>query len=402
MKIIHLEDYFHPDAGYQVNILAKYMVKQGHDVTVVTAEMDKIPESLTSFFGKENIEQSDAVYMRNTGVNIIRIPITRFISGRAFFSNELEKTIKRLHPDILYVHGNDTLTGMKYISKLGKLDFPIISDSHMLQMASQNPLSKVFKLFYRTFITPQIVKHQITVIRTQDDDYVNKYLGIPLELCPLISVGSDTLLFHPDRSVRESFRKIHNIDPNDFVVVYAGKLDESKGGLLLAETFREKIEGKKSLILLVIGNTVGEYGERVEQLFSKSENRIVRFPTQKYIDLAQFYQSANLAVFPKQCSLSFYDAQACGLPVVSEDNNVNIDRLKVNNGFTFKSGDIDDFKARITQLINIEEKEYKQISENAQKYVRESYDYETIAHKYTDILINEYKRFNKRRLKSDN
>lgn len=398
MNIIHLEDYFHPDAGYQVNILAKYMVKQGHKVTIVTAELDKIPESLTSFFGKENIQQRDELYTKNTGVIIIRLPINGFISGRAIFTKELDKTIKHLNPDILYVHGNDTLTGIRYISKLGKLDFPLISDSHMLQMASQNPFNKVFKLFYKIFITPKIIKNQLTIIRTQDDDYVKKYLGIPLSQCPWISVGSDTLLFHPDKTVKESFRRIYKIDPNDFVVVYAGKLDESKGGLLLAETFLKKIEGKKKLVLLVVGNSDGKYGKQVEQLFAKSENRIIRFPTQKYIDLAKFYQSADLALFPRQCSLSFYDAQACGLPVISENNNINTERMQMNNGFTFKSGDSDDFKDKILRMINTEEKEYKQMRENALKFVQKNYNYEMIAQRYTDTLINERNRFKKNKL----
>ena len=50
MNIIHVEDFFHSDAGYQVNILAKHMVQQGHDVTVITAEMKKIPISFIQFF----------------------------------------------------------------------------------------------------------------------------------------------------------------------------------------------------------------------------------------------------------------------------------------------------------------------------------------------------------------
>lgn len=52
MRIVHIEDFFHPNAGYQINILPKYMVKQGHSVTIVTSEMEKIPEGLTVFLEK--------------------------------------------------------------------------------------------------------------------------------------------------------------------------------------------------------------------------------------------------------------------------------------------------------------------------------------------------------------
>jgi len=397
MKIIHLEDFFHPDAGYQINILPKFMAEAGHDVSIVTSEMHKIPNTLTSFFGKENIEERDAIFRANTGVDVIRLPIKRYISGRAFFSNELEKVMEQIAPEILFVHGNDTLTGVKYAFKLGRLPFPIVFDSHMLQMASKNPFNKLFKLFYRNFITPRIIRHQIPVIRTQDDDYVQKYLGIPLRLCPWISVGSDTLLFHPDKEARESFREKHNLGPQDFVIIYAGKLDESKGGLVLAETLKEKIRSSKNIVFIVVGNTIGEYGKKVEESFLESENRILRFPTQKYVDLAKFYQAADLCVFPKECSLSFYDAQACGLPVIAEDNNINIDRLSHNNGFVYKTDDISDFKSKIIQIADMTQDEYDAISSNAYNFVKENYDYEYIAEAYTEILNDEYKRFHERR-----
>jgi len=61
--------------------------------------------------------------------------------------------------------------------------------------------------------------------------------------------------------------------------------------------------------VLVVGNSPdSEYGNLVEDTFRRSENRVIRFPTQKYTELPRFYQVADLAVFPKQCSLSFYDA----------------------------------------------------------------------------------------------
>jgi hypothetical protein len=46
MKIVHIEDFLHPDAGYQLNSLAPLQRAQGHDVTIVTGELDKIPEDL--------------------------------------------------------------------------------------------------------------------------------------------------------------------------------------------------------------------------------------------------------------------------------------------------------------------------------------------------------------------
>lgn len=396
MKIVCIIDFFHPNAGYQLNVLSKYFVKFGYECYIITGKIDKIDESLTSFFGKDDLKFYDKEFEKNTGVKIIRLPLLAFISGRAIFDKKLFKTIKNLRPDILYVHDVDTFVGIQYVLSVKKYDFPIIFNSTMLEMASVNPFAKQFRWFYKNFITPKIIKNNLKVIRIQDDPYLEKCLGIPLNQCPFISVGSDTMLFHPDYDVKLKFRKEYELNDDDFVVVYTGKLTESKGAKLLADVFSRKFENtkKKNVVLLVVGNTVGEYGKEIESIFERSENRIIRFPTQKYMDLAKYYQVADLSVFPKECSLSFYDAQACGLPVLSEDNNVNIDRLKYNNGYNFKKGNINDFRQKVIDFLEMEQEKYYEMSNNAYNFVLENYNYEKIAKQYLDILIEEknYKR----------
>lgn len=397
MKIVHIEDFFHPNAGYQINIIPKYMVNEGHEVYIITSELEKIPDGLTNFFGKDNIIEDDRRYTKETGVNIIRIPIKRYISGRVIFTDRIFKVVNEINADILYIHGNDTWTGMKFLMKYKKIKCPIIMDSHMLEMASTNPFNKVFRYIYRKTITPIIIKNNIKVIRTQNDNYVQKCLGIPIEQSPWISVGSDTLLFNKNSNIRKRFREENNIDNDDFVIVYTGKLDEAKGGKFLAEGILEKFKSiiYKNIVILIVGNSTGEYGNEVDEILNKSENRIIRYKTQKYIDLAKFYQIADLCVFPKQCSLSFYDAQACGLPVLSEDNNINIDRLKYNNGFNFRANDLEDFRNSINKCINMGKEEYKKISENSLAYVCNNYNYKSISAKYLELICEEVNSYGK-------
>ena len=235
-------------------------------------------------------------------------------------------------------------------------------------------------------MTPIIEKHQIPVIRVQDDDYVEHYLGIPLRQCPWISFGSDTMLFHPDNEKREDFRRKYNIGNNSFVVLYTGKMDEAKGGKLLAEAFRKKFATDKDIVLVVVGSTSGEYGAEVDTIFDNSENRIIRFPTQKYRDLAYYYCAADLSVFARQCSLSFYDAQACGLPVLSEDNNINVDRCSHNNGWNFSAGSVESFRHQLEEIFNMPEEEFRVFSKNASRFIAEQYDYEDKAREYEAVF----------------
>ena len=386
MKIVNIEDFFHPDAGYQLNILAKYMSKFGHDVTIITAETEKIPDYLKGFFDCTDIERKDKEYSQKYNVNICRIPLKRFVSGRAQFSSSIFDVIRNISPDVVFIHGNNTLIAMQYLLKRERFPYPIVMDCHMLEMASRNRFKKVFEMGYKKVFAPIIIKDKIPVIRTQDDKYVQKCLGVPLEQSPWISVGSDTILFHRDEENRGKFR-IHHEIPNDaFVILYAGKLDETKGGMLLAEALRKRFNTQRQVVGVIVGKTIGEYGEKVETLFSGSENRIVRLPTQKYENLAAIYQACDVAVFPRQCSLSFYDVQACGLPVVFEDNQINIDRAKHNNAYTFKAGDTNDLIRRIQEIIDMPIEEYAQVSKNAELFVRDEYNYEDIAAQYMMVI----------------
>ncbi len=393
MVIVNIEDFFIPDAGYQINILSKYFVSFGHKVYIVTAEIDGFKDGVSSFFGTENIKERDAEFTRRTGVEVIRVKpvVNKFVSGRIIFGKNLFKTVASLGPDVVFVHGNDTLTGIQYIMKRNK-GYGLVTDSHMLKMASSNKFSVYFQKFYRTVVTPQIIKKKIPVIRTQNDDYVQSGLGIPLEMAPWISYGTDIALFHPDENVKRAFRDEHGIPQDDFVFVFTGKLIESKGGKLLAEAFLKKFDTSKGVTLIVVGSSSDQYSKEVEEIFEKSENRIVRFPTQKYFDLAKFYQAADACVFAKQCSLSFYDAQACGLPIISENNNINLDRNSHGNGFCFVEGNVDDFRAKIQKMVELTPEEYAKMKDNSIRFIIENYSYEKKAQEYMDVLLGEYKR----------
>jgi glycosyltransferase involved in cell wall biosynthesis len=388
MKIVHVEDFIHPDAGYQVNLLSRLQQAEGHDVTIVTAELAKVPSFLTTFFGKENITQKDLAFERETGVRILRVQLLGFYSGRAIFHPRLFKTVAALKPEVVFVHGEDTLTGILFILFSRWMNYPIVLDCHMLEMASVNRFKEYFRIFYRNFITPIILRENIPLIRVVDSDYVQKCLGIPLTHTELLSFGTDTSYFCPNSEVRKYTRAKYGFKEEDFLVLYAGKLDEAKGGIFLAEALRQKMKSisHRSIDFLIIGNSDGEYGAEVERVFLSSENKIVRLPTQRYYDLAQFYQAADLAVFPRQCSMSFFEAQSCGLPVLFEENEINNQRSAFDNAFTFEPESLVDFRRKLVWLASIGFEDYAKLIINSRNYILKNYDYLPISRMFTDIL----------------
>lgn len=376
MKIAAICDYVHPEAGYSINIYCKYWRRFGHEVYLLTSEMAKMPDSLTGFFGTDGIKEKDQAFYEKYGVRILRLPIITYKSGRSVYTREIFRRLKELDPDVIFVNGNDSLIGVQLTLKYTGMKAGLVMDSHMLAMASRNRLNRLFHGWYRRFVTPVILKNEIPVIRAQDDPYVEQELGIPLDKSPWISFGSDLLLFHPDAEARCRFRKEHEIAEDARVILYAGKLDPSKGGDLLARALSEKLDTTREAVFVIVGTTTGESGAETEKLFSASANRILRFPTQKYEELALFYQAADIAVYPKQCSLSFYDVQACGLPVIFEDNPVNVGRADHHNAQTYRTGSIEDLRDKIIRFVEMGDAELEEYRTSARTYIEKYYNYE--------------------------
>jgi glycosyltransferase involved in cell wall biosynthesis len=385
MKIALFEDFFHPKAGYNINILSKYLSRAGHEIFIFTSEINKSPKRLINFFDVSNIEEKDFEFSHRHNVTIIRLKTLFFYSGRSIIRLKYLETIKKFSPDLLFISGNDTYVGILLTLLYPKLGIPLLFNSSMVEMASENRFSKIFRLFYKKFITPLIIKHNILTIRTQDDPYVMKFLGIPSELAPFIPYGIDLELFKPTDN-NNAIREELGIPNNAFVIIYAGKLDESKGFSILFESLMFPFKDRRNLYFLIIGDSDKIISAKLNDLTISSSNNIIHFPTQHYERLSNFYAMSDLAIFPKQISLSFFNAQGCGLPVIAEKNNVNIDRLSHGNGLVFESGNAYDLIQKMKYIIDLDDKEYSRLSENAIKYVVENFDYNKLVLLYVDVF----------------
>lgn len=394
MKILHIDETFHPNFGYQCTPLAKFQQKAGHEVYIIAPEAKYIYPVYHSFgeYG-ENLDADDAVYSNATGVKIYRVAGKGRIAGRLIYNGrDLFKTIEQINPDVMLVHCVETLTAIRVMRKY-KNRYPMVFDSHMLSMASKNKFVKIYEKFYKMIVARLIKKRKYNVIKTQNDDYVTSHLGIPQEQAPFISFGTDTLLFCPDEAVRKKFIEENDLSPNAFIITSTGKLTESKGGKLFAEAVKEKFNSDREVAVVVVANFDGEYEKEVREILDKSENKIFYFPVQKYLELAKFYQIADVTVFPKQCSMSFYDAQGCGSPVVSEDNSVNLARNSHGNGYCFKSGSVEDLRHQLEKIMNLSPLDYKAVQSAAIEFIHANYDYSDIAGEYTEVLKDSYTQF---------
>ena len=390
MRIVHIEDFFFPKAGYQINLLTRIQAEAGHEVIIITSEMKKLPSNHLIFFGSANTEADDQSFSERTSVRVCRMPLLGFYSGRAIYCPGIFRFIDSLSPDALYVHGVDTLIGMQSILRSSRMRYPLVMDSHMVEFASVNPLSGRFRKLYRRFITPSILRNGIPIIRVADVDYLEKCLGIPLVRTKYLPLGTDIDNMKMERETGKNLRAEYGIPEDTFLVIYAGKLDLEKGGQFLADAIKDefRLVGGREITLMVIGNVAGEYGVQVERTMAASKNRVIRVPTQDYSEISKFYKAADLAIYPKQCSMSFFDVQACEVPVVLEDNHLNRSRISTGTGFTFRAGDIEDFRRKIADCSAMGRQELATIGWKARENVVANYNFKKIALEITDIVAD--------------
>ncbi len=397
MKIVHVEDNFLPTSGYQLNFLAKWNVKHGHEVAIVVS--DSLVPWTGVGFTSNSLEKMDREYELQHGVKIIRVHSRRRISGREVLERQLFQIVNDEKPHVVMVHGFDTLTGLRFIWKLGKLNYPIISDSHMYPVASVNKFAKFFRTYVRKFITPKIKRFslKIAAVSPATKQFMMESYRVPSELVPVIPFGTDTDLFKPDASQRSLTRTELGISEDAFVLIYTGKIAEDKEVLLLAEAFanicKQKTSGNPFLIL--VGSGIGSYYEKVIHTL-ESVNEYVRYvPTQEVWNLPKFYQAADLAIWPGACSLSFFDAQACGLPVIAENIAGNDERLSHNNGWLFKSDSVNDLEDKINEAIELSSEELKQKGYRGMEIAVENQSYDRISSEFEKLMIQEIERFRK-------
>lgn len=398
MRILHVEDNFSPLFGYQINFLSKWNSINGHQVIILTTDSMKY-WSDNGFISNEdmrNVAALDRQFELNTGVKVVRMKSMGRFSGREIMPLHLESTVKELNPDCIFAHGCDSLTGMRLIMGAERFNCPIITDNHMAEVASQNRYSKAFRRFYSAFVTPRIIRNRIPVIALGEDikKRCNEEYRIPLELLSVVSWGVDTEMFRPDLVTRGVMRNQHNISEADFVCIYTGKLIKEKKVRLLVDAFSKKFSSNRNAVLLLVGSGEGKYYEDLMTLIEKSENRVIRICTQPVSSLAKYYQMSDIACWPGACSLSFFDAQACGLPVIAE--NIDANRFRINyendNGIIFESDNISSLRAAIEELFSASRERIFEMSRKAQDFVTHRYSYEIISQKIERIIQNEITR----------
>jgi glycosyltransferase involved in cell wall biosynthesis len=94
--------------------------------------------------------------------------------------------------------------------------------------------------------------------------------------------------------------------------------------------------------------------------------------------------------------MSFFQVQACGLPVLFEENEINNIRVSDGNAFTFPPGSIDSFREKVIWLASQPRSTLTSYSTKSREYALQGFDFVAIAKQYSEVLSVTVEKWNQR------
>lgn len=317
MKILHIclcgpvSDGF----SYQENLLTKYQVKMGLDVSFITS---KWVWNSSGTFEKT----TKSTYVNEDGVKMIRLDIQHdkpLVYRFRKFPN-LYKTIENEKPDIMFIHGLAFLD-MVIIKKYACAhpEVTIYADNHSdltnsgTNWLSKNILHKIIWKHYVQMIEPYIKKfYGVLPVRV---DFLKDIYNLPAEKCELLVMGGDdelvTLAANPE--CKKAIREKYGLAEDDFVIMTGGKIDAFKTQTFLLMEAVQKIDNPK-LKLVVFGSVAPELKDRMNSLADGKKVQYIGWVQAK--DSYDYFAAADLVAFPGRHSVFWEQVAAQGIPMI--------------------------------------------------------------------------------------
>lgn len=357
MKIVHVEDYFDPTAGYQINELL-YAGKDLKDEVYLVTSTDMTP------FHKKIDVSLDRKFERLTGVKIYRLKPILKISTRLLLKN-FRKTIKQIDPDAVFMHGIGDFKDLQLWGK--KPHYKVIRDCHMSWVASRNKFRHLYYFFFKYFfasIINRTNKYEIIFALGKEEYEYLKHLGIKDDKIDYLPHGYNNSIMYYDESERNDIRKRYKFGKKDIIISYIGKFDDFKRPDLILDIidkFEKDYIDKKRLKLLFIGPKDPEYMKKFDKKLSNIKNKIhvVIDNAKPFSELRKYFSASDICIFPKETTLSSIHAQVCGCQVIMENHKSNRERV-VNNDNLFEIDNLEQAARILKRIIDNEEFKNKQ------------------------------------------
>jgi len=259
--------------------------------------------------------ESDMSHLLSSEQNVLRLPqMSREVSARTDFLAfwKILKFLRRERPEIVHTH--TAKAGALGRSAAWLAGVPIIVHTyhgHVFHSYFGALKNWIFLTIER--ILGRLSTRVIAVSESQQHDLCSKYRVAPREKFVVIENGFKLERF--SSLCREDARRQLGLSPDDFVVVWAGRMVPVKDTQLLAQVIRRAAEKQSKICFLILGD--GTQRQEFESLIRGYEN--VRLFGWQH-NMAPIWSAADLALLTSRnegTPTVLIEALAAGRPFVS-------------------------------------------------------------------------------------
>ncbi|MBL7815862.1 MAG: glycosyltransferase family 4 protein [Saprospiraceae bacterium] len=344
MKIIFVSSWYSEGMGYLENALPKALAKLGHEVHLITSTAQVYynqsywRDAYSAYLGEPIVEEQ--TYNSN-GVTIHRLPFKTIRKRISIIG--LTTLIRSIQPDIVhtFMHSDwDTLRIVLTKNTMTK-SFKLFTANHTSYLAlfptPQSHIDFNWKrrtLFFLSFTLAGTLISFFTkkcfCVTTDAADVAEKYYGVPKSKLKVTTLGVDTDIFAPNEANRNRVRAELGVEKDEILCIYTGKFLKLRRTDLLADAIRKlRLKGLKIKALFI--------GEGEDGVYLQNTEGCITLPMQPHLTLPQYYQSADLAVWPFGESSSQLDAVATGLCLVMGDATTTYDLVESTSTYDEKT-----------------------------------------------------------------
>jgi len=397
MHILYIHQYFttpEEGGGTRSYEFARYLVKQGHKVTMLTGTEINTP--------LEGVKQKKDEYIEGIHVIYLKTPYSNYMSFKkrsySFINFSLLSTLSGIRIkkyDLIFATSTPLTVAIPGIILSFFRRVPMIFEVRDLwpevpiQMGViKNLIIIKFLRFFETF-TYRRAKHIIALSPGMAEGILIR--GISKDKVTMIPNYCNLDFFKPGKP------KVNNLEKlvyNSHIIAYSGAISDANNLELIIDA-AEKLHKMKSPVIFVIAGD-GREKPKLEKLvkIKKLKNVIFLCKINKY-EVVNLYRRAiacivlfkNLPVLSTNSPNKFFDAISTGKPIITNMGGWIGELVKnYKIGFSLENDNPKAIVNSVDKLINMDKKQLEEMEKNARKLAVEKFDSNIMAGKLEMIF----------------
>jgi glycosyltransferase involved in cell wall biosynthesis len=308
MRIALVSDWYYPKIGgvaTHMHQLAIYLRKRGHEVSIVTNDLET---------GKER-------ELKELGIELVKVPgiVSPVFGINITYSLKSNRELGEFLGDFEVVHAHHAFTplSLKAVKAGRTLGKATLLTTHSISFSHESSLWSALGLTFPLFTHYLKHPHEIIAVSKAAKAFIEHFTDSPVRVIPN---GVDDERFRPiDKKDRDRIKE--ELGVNGDLILYVSRMSFRKGPHVLLNAFQSIAKKRDDVVLVMVGSGEMLPFLKAQAKFLGIEDR-VRFMGYVSDDLLpKLYASADVFVLPSITADAFgivvLEAMASGVPVVT-------------------------------------------------------------------------------------